>query len=344
MIALQSGSGLGSLAVELAIGAVVVVFVIGGFVLASRRGWLEPETADDDGGDREDLADAANREDYRIPYRRRIKTWSGPMKVFVASLMFLSVGIVIFAYQVLKTGSPMGKYLTREVRYGLIALVGIGGGVVLARLLDVQIGHLTVIYERAGEENIVDRVPYAKTGVRRRDGKVTVPEISDNRLLGLLWRYRQRGEDRRLRGGEKPVEDVIRHQVPGHGVEIPDGSGFHVTTREDGDEILDGASASDITYSSPNSLSNERATQLREERRRKEAELQAVKATNAQLFKQVKDMRKKIENEEYEDKHELIEEFERFSEIANNLSNSFHSSDSRNGHKDGESEGQEVEQ
>ena len=305
---------------QVAIGAAVVLLVVGSLIYLGKRGFFEPDTNEESQLEREELSDSVGAQDFRIPFRRRVSSWSGPYKVFVGSLGLLVVVGGVVAYQTMKTGSPVQQYITAEVRYGLVALVGIVGGVRLHSWFDGQIGTLYVTYERAATENIVEKVEFARKGVRRRNGVVTLPEVSESRLFGLFWRYRQVGEDRRLRAEDKPLDDVISHQVPDHGDELPKGDGWTVTTREGGDEVLAGAtSTADLTYASPNSLSDERATQLREQNRRKEAELRAVQATNAELYKQIKKMRKKIENEEYKDREALIEDFGDFSEMFSTL-------------------------
>jgi hypothetical protein len=305
---------------DVAVGAGVVITVVGTLIWLAKKGYFEPDTNEQSQEEREELSDSVGGQDFHIPSRRHVGSWSLPYKVFVGSLVLLVVSVGVATYQVMKTGSPVQQYLTREVRYGMVALIGVAGGARLKSWFDSQIGTLAVVYERTGQENVVETINFARQGVRRRNGVVTLPEVARNRLLGLFWRYRQVGEDRRLRGEDKPLDDVVTHQVPDHGDELPDGDGWIVTTREDGDEVLSGAtSTADVTYSSPNSLSDERATQLREQKRRKEAELRAVQATNAELYKQIKKMRKKIENEEYQDRTDLIEDFSDFAEMYSTL-------------------------
>lgn len=310
---MQADGGNSGLLLEVGIGIAVVVAIVGAILWLARSGYFEPDSTNEESqAEREEL-DARNR-DFNIPIRKRFGAWSAPMKVFVGSLVLLAVAVGIAAYQVMKTGSPAQQYLTREVRYALVAIVGVAGGVKLKSYMDEQIGHLQVTYERAGQRNLVEKIPFAKHATSVRDGAVRVPEVADSRLLGLFWRYRQRAEDRRLRGGEKPLDDVITHLVPSHGDELADGSGWLITTREEGDQVLAGDSLSDVTYASPNSLSDERATQIREKEKRKEAELQGIKATNAELYNQIRKMRKQIKNDEYRDRQELLDDFDRFSD------------------------------
>lgn len=305
---------------QLAIGAAVVLAVVLSLIWLAKKGTFEPESNEDSPQEREDLEESVGSQDFRIPMRRRVSSWSLPYKIFVGSIALLFISIAVASYQMMKTGSPAQQYLTAEVRYGLVAVMGIAGGVRLKSWFDQQIGELIIRYERSGQENIVEKVPFARDRVSRRNGNQTIQEIATSRMAGLFWRYRQVGEDRRLRGEDKPLGDIIQHQIPDHADELPDGDGFVVSTREGGDQILSGAtSRADITYGSPNSLSDERATQLREQKRRKEAELSAVQATNAELNRQIRKMRKKIKNEEYEDREGLMEDFGDFSDMLSTL-------------------------
>lgn len=298
---------------DVAVGAVVVVAVVGGVLWLARRGTFQQDSGDETGAEREELAESVGQQDFHIPFRRRIKTWSAPYKVFVGSLVLLGFGAGFAAYQVMKTGSPAHQYITREVRFAAVAVLGIGGGARLRAWSNNQIGHLDVAYERDGKEPVVERIPYLKGSERVRDGCVVVSEVAENRLFGLFWRFKQVGEDRRLRAEDKPLDDVIQHQIPEHGVERPDGSGYYVMTSQNGDTTLSGAtSVADVTYSSPNSLSDERATQIREEKKRMKARLNATKATNAELYQRIDKLEKSIRNDEYDDRTQLMEDLDRF--------------------------------
>lgn len=306
-----------SFASQLVIGAFVVISVVGSLIYLGKNGYFEPDDVNEQSQqDREQLSDSISSEDFQVPFRDRVSAWSGPYKALVVSIVLIMVGGGVATWQILKTGSPAQQYLTSEVRTAAIALIGVGGGVWLRGWFNRQVGRLILVYERAGQANIVDIVEYARTGARRKDGKVTVPEIASNRLFGLFWRYRQVGEDRRLRSGEKPLSDVVTHLVPDHGNELPNGEGWAVQTSADGDRVITGASSTaDVTYSSPNTLSDEQATKNREMLKRKDAVLNATKATNAELNQQIQKMQKKLENEEYAARSELIDDFDKFSDM-----------------------------
>lgn len=302
---------------QLVLAAVVVVTVVGSLTLLARNGFFEPDDVNEQSQqEREELSDSIGNEDFSIPYRDRVSAWSGPYKALVGSIVLLVIGGGVATWQMLKTGSPAEQYLTTEMRTAAVAVIGVGGGVWLRGWFEAQIGRLIVVYERAGQANLVDVVEYAKTGVRRQNGNVTVPEVASNRLLGLFWRYRQVGEDRRLRSGEKPLSDVVNHLVPDHANELPNGEGWAVQTSADGDRIITGASSTaDLAYGSPNTLSDEQATKNRGKLERKNAVLSATKATNAELTQQYQKMQKKLKNEEYAARSELIDDFDRFSEM-----------------------------
>jgi hypothetical protein len=306
---------------EVAVGLGVVVAVVGTMIYLAKKGFFAPDSTNEESQDeREELEDSAGSQDFSIPLRKRVGSWSGPYKMFVAACALLGVLVAYGAVDVLRTGAPASKYLSSEVRFGLIGLVGVIGGVKLKGWFDAQVAYLTVEYERLSGQDLVERIPYARTAVSHHGGRTYVPEVADSRLLGLFWRFRQVGEDRRLRGGEKPLDDVVTHQIPDHGKEIPDGQGYHVRTQEEGNRVLEGATSSaDLAYSSPSSLSSERSVELREEKKRKQARLDAVKATNAELQRRITKLEKKIQNDEYKDRTELVEDFESFSDMLTTM-------------------------
>lgn len=306
-----------SVIAQLAIGAAVVLLVVGSLIWLGKKGFFEPDTVNEHSqAEREEHSAATGAEDFQIPFRRRVSAWSAPMRVFVGSLGLLAIGAAVATYDIMKTGSPAHQYLTLELRFAAVALIGIAGGVWLKSWFDRQIGRLIVVYEKAAERNLVEIIPYAKGGVRRDDGRVTIPEVARNRLLGLFWRYRQVGEDRQLRGTDKPLSDVVTHLIPDHGNELPDAEGWAVLTSAEGDRVISGAtSTADKTYGSPNTLSDEEATANREKLKRKDAQLDAVKATNAELSQQLNKMEKKIRNEEYRTRSDLIDDLGKLSEV-----------------------------
>lgn len=319
---------------EIMLAVIAVVLLVGGMIWLAKRGYFEPDVNEDTAGEREEFAESVGEQDFRIPFRRRVGAWSAPMKVFVGSLVLLGIAAAFATYQVLKTGSPASQYLTREVRYGVVGIAGIGGGVHLKRWFDDQLAHVDVEYERAGQENIVERIPYVKNQVRRLEAATVVPVVAKNRLFGLFWRYRQVGEDRRLRSTDKPLDDIKHVKIPDHASERPDGSGFHVTTREDGDQVLKGATTTaDLTFSSPHSLSDERAVEIREKLSRKDAELRSVKATNAELYTQIRKLRKAIKNDEYEDRTQLMDDLDQFSRMLSTMRVELEDQTTKNGTK-----------
>jgi hypothetical protein len=176
------------------------------------------------------------------------------------------------------------------------------------------------MYEREGERPRCERVPFMADSREFRDGDAIVKEVANSRLFGLVWRYRQVAERRGLRHSESLPEDVVEHMLPEHAWETPDGNVI-IRTHSEGDQVLTGATEPDKTYSSPRQLSREEAIRLREERRRINAELANVKATNAQLMRQIRTLRKQLKNEEYNEREDLIKDLgellEQFAPLVN---------------------------
>lgn len=299
-------------------GAVIAVGSAGLVILANKRGWFQPSSLNEDtetGTD--EIAEEATRQDFHIPLRGRLSAWSRPAKVFFVAVGGLSLLALFAGYQLLKTGATAESYLTREVQFGLVAVVGVGSGIYVQRWFDGQIGRIHAYYERKGQDPVVDSIKYAANRVRWKNGSAIAPVLDDNRLFGLFPRFKLIGEDRELRGTNKPLDDVIQRQIPDHAIESGDGETIIVPTKEDGDEILRGpTSPADRTWSSPNSLSDERATQYREETRRLRIESNATKATNAELYSLIRKMRKKIDNKEYREYQDFKSDFEDLAEIA----------------------------
>jgi len=317
---------------EIAVGVGVVLAIVGSLIVLAKKGYFAPDTNDQSGEERAELEESVSSQDFHIPFRKRVGSWSGPYKMFVGACVLLSLLVGYGVVDVVRTGAPAGKYLSSEVRFGLVALVGVAGGIKMKSWFDAQIAYLTVEYERMGGQDLVERIPYARTAVSRRNGRTFVQEVADSRLLGLFWRFRQVGEDRRLRGKETPLDDVITHQIPDHGKELPDDEGYHIRTQQDGDRVLEGAtSAADVAYSSPSSLSSQRSAEIREEKKRKDVKLSAVKATNAELQREITKLEKKIKNEEYHDREELVDDFEAFSDMLTTMKFEMEDTTEKNG-------------
>jgi hypothetical protein len=307
----------------------VLVILVGALVLGGvglvvwlvKRGTFEPDATNTDAGEeRQELATRQRADDWTVPLRRRYKALPGPARTLVAVMVLLVIALAALMYQILQSGQPLTQAVDYRVAAGLIGLVGVVGGIRMERWFRARVRYAYIMYEREGERPRCERVPFMADSREFRDGDAIVKEVASSRLFGLVWRYRQVAERRGLRNSESLPEDVVEHMLPEHAWETPDGNVI-IRTHSEGDQVLTGATEPDKTYSSPRQLSREEAIRLREERKRINAELTNTKATNAQLMRQIRTLRKQLKNEEYNEREDLIEDLgellEQFAPLVN---------------------------
>jgi hypothetical protein len=307
----------------------VLILIVGGLLLAGvglviwlvKRGTFEPDATNTESGqERAELTAREQSGDWTVPLRRRYKALPGPARLFVGLMLVLVIGFAALMYQILQSGRPLGAVVDVRIAAASIGVLGIVAGVRLEQWARDRVRYAYVFYEREGSEPAAERVPFMATSREFRDGSEIVKEVAGSRLFGLVWRYRQVAERRGLRESESLPEDIVEHMLPEHAWETPDGN-VVIRTHAEGDKVLTGATEPDKTYSSPRQLSREEAIKLREERRRINAELSNVKATNAELMRQIRQLRKRIKNEEYHERQDLItdlgELLEQFAPLVN---------------------------
>lgn len=307
---------LGDLLVPVLVAVVVGAIVLGAMVILQRRQSVDPASDEEDvgeDGDDSPLPDAArdNSRTFNVPMRSRVAAWSIHMKVFFALLTVTMLLVLWVGYQLMRTGSA-SRFVSPPVIYIACTLVGAGFGVYATRWFDDQIGFIFPIYANDEGPPRAEAIPYVKESLRNTNGMRKVTEIARNRFLGLFWRIRLRGEDHRLRQSDKPLNEGLTREIPEHGAEIDGGlvDGFVVPTQKDGDKVYKGAeSQADITWRTRDAMSVEATAKWQKRYHRATQKLGAVKADNAQLHRQLKRMQKKLENEEYETREALRNDF-----------------------------------
>jgi hypothetical protein len=217
----------------------------------------------------------------------------------------LTLGAIVALVRFFRTGAPASSFLTREWQFATVAVVGVVGGVWVARWFDGRRSTLWVEYESQGSEPTVEEIPFMKNSIESRNGDKIVKELGKGRLFGLFSRYRQVGERRELRGNNSLPSDRIQHRVPPHATELPNGD-IEVETRPDGDVVLGGGAEADKTYRSQNEMSREEAIRIRNRMQMLQTKSKARKAKVAELHSQVNKLEKAIENEEYRQREDLI--------------------------------------
>lgn len=319
------------------VNALVLLVVVGGALLVGlaglmwlvKRGTFEPNaTNTDTGEEREEMRARDRAEDFSVPLRRRVKALPGPARILILVMGALVVGFAALTYQILQAGKPLTQVVDVRIAAASLAVIGLAGGVRLERWLQSRVRYAYVFFEREGGAPDSEAVPFMADSREFRDGDEIVKEVSNSRLFGLVWRYRQVAERRGLRESESLPEDIVEHMVPDHAWECPDGN-VVIRTHRSGDKVLTGAAEPDKTYSSPRQLSREESIKLREQRRRVNAELKNVKATNAELMRQIRKLRKKIKTEEYTERSDLLDDLDTLLESLAPLVNEHQDSNDR---------------
>lgn len=312
-----------------AVGVFAVLALVLGVIWLARSDILDPS---DDDESRDELRARQDSEDWTIPLRKRYKALPGPARILIIALTATAIAAAYALVQFFRTGAPADSFLNREVQYAIVGVVGVVGGIYVTRWFDRRAARVFVAYDSEDEDE-VESIPYMKDSTRVRNGEKVIKELSKGRLLGLWWRYRQVGERRELRESNQSLpEDLIEHQIPRHAIELPTGD-YVVSTRADGDIVLSGGANPDKSYQSKNQMSYEESVRLRERYRRMRTRLRAAEATKAELSNEVKRLRKMIENREYREREDLINDLDK---VLSSFEGILEPAASTNGYRPGE--------
>lgn len=305
----------------LGIAVVVALIFFGGLVWLQKRGSIDPsgKSADETGDDEQSSVPDAARDDsdtFNLPLRSRVAAWSIHMKLFAAFALAVALIFGYVGVQLMRSGGS-NEYLTIEVVAAGCAFVGLVTGVKTKSWFDDQIGRVITLYENDEGPPRAEAKPYLKSSLRGNEGLRRVTYLARGRLFGLFWRVKLRGEVPKLRTGNKPLNEEVTAEVPEHGAEIMSGlDGYVVPTQKDGDKYITKAGEeTDITYRTRNSLSTERSAKLRKQNHRLRQMLGAQKADNAQKDIQLEKFKKRLENEEYDSREAMREDFMLFVDI-----------------------------
>lgn len=292
---------------EVVLAVAVIAIFVGAVAVALRNGWFSNDRPGQ-GAQKDELAASSRREEFTVPFRRRIRTWPLPIRVFVVVCAGLAVLFAVLSYQMVRVGASPTTYLTVESYLLIIGVVAFVAGVRARAWSDNRVGWLTVMYDKEDGGGTVERIPFMAARESIVDGSRIVQTCRDNRVIGLFWRYELVGDRRELRGKNKLPEDVVEIQLPEHAVDAPDG--YAVQTSPDGDRVIPGPDNPDKTYGSPNQLSYERAQAMRRENSQIKIRNQAIEARNAELERQIDRMHQKIQNRQYQEREDFKEDIE----------------------------------
>lgn len=267
---------------------------------------------------RDELAVTERRDEWEVPMLKRYKAWPASYRIAVAVIAGFFLLWVVGTYQLLKGGTTIGGF---ESPYAYAAAGAVVGGVGLVRLKkwsDDQVRSLDIIYEEADGDRRVEEIKY-KSGSERvtPDGTRVVKEVVDNRIAGLFWRYKQIAQRRELRGHRKLPEDVVEIGIPDHAVQVP--SGYVVRSSSDGKRIVDGPASIDLTVGSPEQMSYPRAMEIRRENRQLRVRAEARSSEAAELQRQLTTLQTKVQNQEYREREDLIDDIKSLSEPVQRL-------------------------
>lgn len=320
-VVLQSGSSLpsGRLIMLLVLGVVGVALVLGGIYFMATRGIFSPDAENQQTAqEREEAQRYQQDSGFKIPLRDRLRAVSGPGKAALLSLVLI-VGFVIYvAYKILQTGSPATDYLTFEVIVVVVGFIGILGGSTLRGWAENRIGTLYNVYESPHGRR-AEKLEFFRDERRLIGSEDTVPLLHPDRLLGVFRRHQLVGNHPKLRSSAKPLGDRVTSSVPEgeHSFEVDDGVIINLTQ---GEPIYhrDPGAATDISYRSPDNLSYQRATELRESQRRKDIQLQGLRATDAVKDSEMERLADMLENREWTTRESLMELLQEFADMQNN--------------------------
>jgi hypothetical protein len=303
---------LGSLVLPVVIAVVIGVLVLVGMIIIQRRQSPDPAADGADGDDDAPLPDAArdDGQSFSLPMRSRVAAWSLPLKLFVGSLVAMSLLGVYVGYQLMRTGGA-NKYISAELLYVICTVIGVSVGVYLKMWFDGHIGYVIPTFANDEGPDRADAIPFLMQSRRTTSGMTKVTQISRNRVLGLFWRLKLRGEDQRLRKSDKPLTEAVSVEIPEHGAEIEGGiDGFVVPTQKDGDkQYLDATDPADLTWRTRDAMSVERSAKFQARVHRLQQRLGAEKADNAQKGMYIDKLHKKLENEEYDSREAIRKDF-----------------------------------
>lgn len=293
----------------------VTVAIVGSLYLLGKRGTFAPDSNDKTAQQRKEEKEIAERENFSIPLAARARSLSTPAKaVFLAVVGITLVGAYL-GYQIFRAGQPAGQYISMEMVAGGCAFIGILGGVRLKSWADARTGTLYNVYPTDTGEPDVEQVEFFKHEQIEYGSSRVIQQLHPANLIGLFRRHMLRGEHRKLRGGAAPLSDVVTHLVPEHATELDDGLVLNQTQGEP-DYQSSATAVADIKYHTPENLNYERAINLHEQKRRLQIKLQARKTTMNSLYDIIDELQTKIENDEYQDKEELMELFADFHQVS----------------------------
>ncbi|ADB63922.1 hypothetical protein Htur_5034 (plasmid) [Haloterrigena turkmenica DSM 5511] len=281
--------------------AIAVLLVLG--YLIERWGVFEDSRAAT-GAERVDRSANGPETRPRIPVRDKPRQLPTELKIISFCLIGICAIVAFYTYQFLKNGSPAEFQYTAQLQFAVIALIGVGTGVAYRGHKDSHVGEIHVINEsKNGDVNSEHTILYEKSSAETTNGKMLIKELRDERLFGLFRRYKLVGHDRNLRS-DRPLGDIITHEIHSDAVELEDGKWV---MRTQGRITVDGGTnnPADYRYHPPVRLPYEKMVKQQEQMRKKDIRMDSLRAQLAEAHSQIGDLVRVLENGEYRQREEL---------------------------------------
>lgn len=316
----------------LGVTAVVIVLLVGYFV--TKWGVFDNES-EDEGADSISREEERQQELDRIPLRDKHRQLTLPMKVLLFALALASLITTYYIYRFLKTGSPVTFQYVRELQFMAVAVAGVGGGVWFRSWARGRVGRLEIDFEGT-DGTAVDETNTVyflyREATARDDGTIKVRALFPTLIASLFPRKRLAGHDPRLRG-DRPLGKRVTYEVPLHARELDDG--YYVRTQ--GEQIVNGAAPTDVDvrFSPPYELPYKAYVAQREQLQKKETRMDSLRAQKAEAEAQLRDLKRLIENTEYREQDQVLDQIERVRDIVMPNQNQIHLQQGRGAQRNG---------
>lgn len=294
-----------------ALGAVAIVIVL--LILGALERWnvFSDDRENPDSGTERVRQEARREGDYNVSWLQTHKTLTLPAKVVMICMGLIVISTGVYVYFVLKNGAPVEVPYANAIKAGAVGIVGVVAGVGYRGVKEGQRGRVDIIYEdEDGGEKDSERIWFdpAET-TTNTDGNTVVHEHFQSRIFGLFGRRKLVAHDRELRAGRAILGDIVAHEIPDHAVKIGES---HYVIRTQGQRVKSGPStAADYYYRSPIELPYQTYLQQRERTEKLEMRIETKDAKLGEAQAQLRDLRRRLETQEYRSVEDAREESKR---------------------------------
>lgn len=284
---------------------VIVLLVLGAF---ERWGLFSDDRENAESGTERVRQEARRESDYSVSWLKKHKTLTLPAKVVSLCIVLIVLSTGVYTYFVLKNGAPVEVPYANSVKASTIAVIGLAAGVVYRGSKEGGRGRLDIIYEDDdGGASDTDTIWFEPSETTTNtDGNTVIHEHFERRIFGLFGRRKLVAHDRELRNERTVLGDIVGHEIPDHAVRVTEN---HYVIRTQGQRVKTGPStAADYYYRSPIELPYQTYLQQRERTEKLEMRLDTKDAKLAEAQTLLRDLRRRLETQEYRNVEEAREE------------------------------------